>query len=208
MIRRTLILLATISLLAGCPSEETTTETTTTETTTETASSPAASPTAESEAAAVPADWKKIESKEHGIQFAHPPSFKVIQDGLKPGSKEPMYIAGDEHMTMAIIAMPNDKALTSQAISDMVFNTMTSELKLTDVKKEAPVDQKDTGGFASWTDIDGTATFQGKPHTITAGGGKAPDKAKSSVGLFVIYPEGEKGDDVFAQVYGSLVTME
>lgn len=97
-----------------------------TETTPETASSPADSPAAESEAAAAPADWKQVASKEHGIQFAHPPSFKVIQDGLKPGAKEPMYSAGDEHMTLAIIAMPNDKALTSDDVLARVYSSLVT----------------------------------------------------------------------------------
>lgn len=212
MLRRTLALMmvaSSLMLLAGCPSSETTTEQaeTTTETTTETAASTApASPAADAEA--IPADWKTVESKDHGITFAHPPGFKVVKDDLKAGSKSPMYIAGDEHMMMAVMAMPNAPTVTSQLIADEVFKAMVTELKLTEVKKEAPVDQKDSGGFTSWTDIDATAKFEGKAHTVTAGGGKAPDKAKSSVGLFVLYPEGEKNDEVFSKVYSSLVTLE
>lgn len=211
MLRRTLALMmvaSSLMLLAGCPSSETTeqAETTTTETTTETTASTAPSPAADADA--VPADWKTVESKDHGITFAHPPGFKIVKDDLKAGSASPMYIAGDEHMMMAVLAIPNAPTVTSQLIADEVFKAMVTELKLTEVKKEAPVDQKDAGGFTSWTDIDASAKFEGKVHTVTAGGGKAPDKAKSSVGLFVLYPEGEKNDDVFSKVYSSLVTLE
>ena len=81
-------------------------------------------------------------------------------------------------------------------------------IDLKDVQQDAPVESKDVDGFATWTDIVGSATYEGKPHMIRSSGGKGTEKAKSSIGFFALYPEGDKNDDVYSKIHSSVVTVE